>query len=112
MLGAHPPTVTHAATGAYAHAKKDVGPAKKKSTSVEDKKAKVTKVVAADKKKPVVEKKAKATKKVVAAAEKKIPKKKETGNKKKREALHMKHAEKHAAEQSSPKKGGKAKGMK
>jgi hypothetical protein len=49
---------------------------------------------------------------VVAAAEKKIPKKKETGNKKKREALHMKHAEKHAAEQSSPKKGGKAKGMK
>jgi hypothetical protein len=46
--------------------------------------------------------------KIVAADEKKRAKKKDaTVNKQKRDALHKKHAQKHAAKQARAKKGGK-----
>lgn len=86
MLAVHPPAVNHPA----ANTKNDTRSARNvmhKVTS-EERKDKAAKIVAAD--------------------EKKRAKKKDTTvNKQKRDALHKKHAQKHAAKQARAKKGGK-----
>lgn len=85
ILAVHPPAANHAAA-----TKNDTRPARNgihKVTS-EERKDRAAKIVAAD--------------------EKKRAKKKDTNvNKQKRDALHKKHAQKHAAKQAHAKKGGK-----